>query len=182
MTFRHLIIVLSALVLSAHCATADDLSQEVKAATLVSLYGKAPDFTCRTTDGREFQLSAMRGKVVLLYFFASSVPFSLTEMRYIEKEVFEKLRQRDDFAILGVARGHTREETVVMGGQNKLTFPLAADPKQELYGRYFTKFVPRTVVVRKNGTIAYLASGSKEYESIVQLQTVLARELAATVP
>lgn len=157
---------------------ADDVDQEVRSATLVSLYEKAPDFTCQTTDGREFKLSAMRGKVVLLYFFASSVPFSFTEMRYLETEVLQKVGKRDDFAILCIARGHMRDEVVKMAGEKKLTLPMAADPAQECYGRYFSKFVPRTVVVRKDGTIAFLASGYREYEGIVALQAVLARELA----
>lgn len=173
---------MTALVLSSPAVFAEDVDQAVQEATLVKLYEKAPDFTCRTTDGREFKLSAMRGRVVVLYFFASSVPFSLTEMGYLEAEVFQKLRQRDDFAILGIGRGHSRDEVVKMAGEKKLTFPMAADPLQECYNRYFSKFIPRTVVVRKDGTVAFLASGYREYDGIVDLRAVLQRELAAKAP
>lgn len=165
-----------------HAAAVDSVTKEMKESMLVTLEQPAPDFTCQTTDGISFTLSANKGKVVLLYFFADSAPFSLTAMSYMEKEIHQTLSKRSDFAILGLARGHTREEVVKMGGENRLTFPLGADPKQECYKRYFTKFVPRTVVVRKNGTIAYIESGYKEFTSIFQLMSVLQKELEASAP
>jgi peroxiredoxin len=158
---------------------ADHLEEDVKAATLVRKDQAAPDFTCRTTDNREIKLSALKGKVVLLYFFSTkSVPASVFEMKYLEKEIFQKLQKRDDFQLLAIGRGHTREELVKIGGENKLTFPLVPDEKEEICRHYFNKFVPRKVVLRRDGTIAYLASGYAEFDGIVNLQQVIARELA----
>ncbi|MBE2282452.1 MAG: TlpA family protein disulfide reductase [Prosthecobacter sp.] len=182
MPIRRLITVLTALVLFSSAVFAEEVDQAVRDATLVKLHETAPDFACRMMDGREFKLSAMRGKVVVLYFFASSVPFSFTEMRYLETEVLQKLGRRDDLAILCIARGHTREEVVTMAGEKKLALPMAADPQQECYQRYFSKFVPRTVVVRRDGTVVHLASGYREHDGIVELREVLRRELAAKRP
>ena len=155
-----------------------ELDKAVASATLVKVGQSAPDFTCQTIDGKSLTLSAMRGKVVVLYYFSTSVGFCLTEMKYLEKEVFQKLRDREDFQLIGIGRGHSHDELVKAGGQNKLTFPLVADPKQEFYQRYFSKYVPRTVLVRKDGSIAYLASGYHEFNGIVELQTALQRALA----
>ena len=160
----------------------DEVDKEVAAATLVAKHQEAPDFTCQTTDGRSLTLSALKGKVVVLYFFSTSVKACLTEMKYLEKEVFQQLRKRDDFALIAIGRDHSREELVNVGGENKLTFPLVPDPQRAIYARYFTKFTPRTVVVAKNGTIAYLASGYREFASILDLQAVLVRELAVKAP
>ncbi len=165
-----------------HSHAKEGVDKEMQEATLVAVGQAAPDFTCQTTNSIPFTLSANKGKVVVLYFFAESVPFSLTEMKYLESEIYKPLGKRSDFAILGLARGHTREETVKLGGENQVTFPQAADPKQECYKRYFTKFVPRLVVVRKNGTIAYIESGYKELTSISLLQAVLEKELAVSAP
>ena len=117
--------------------------------------------------------------MVLLYFFASSAPFSITEMKYLESEVFQKLRDRDDFVSLGVGRGHEREEVMKIGGKNGLTFSLASDAQSEVFGRYFSKYLPRTVVLRRDGTICHLAHGYHEYGGIVALQAVLEKELTA---
>jgi peroxiredoxin len=155
-----------------------DLDKKVAAATLVEQFQAAPDFTCKTTDGRDFTLSAQKGKVVLLYFFSTSNAACITEMRYLETEIHQKLKGRGDFQIIAIGRGHEREELVKLAGERHYTFSFVPDPKQEIYGRYFARFVPRKVVVRRDGTIAYLASGYKEFEGILQLQELLARELA----
>lgn len=151
----------------------EDVDQEVKKSTLVEAGQMAPDFTTATTDGRTIRLSALKGKVVVLYFFSTSVGACITELQYLEKEIFQKLLNRNDFQLIAIGRGHSREELVRIGGENKLTFPLVPDPKQELYKRYFSKFVPRTVVMRKDGGIAYLASGSRESAGIEDLQAAL---------
>lgn len=151
----------------------EDVNQEVKKNTLVEVGQMAPDFTCKTTDSRTITLSALKGKAVVLYFFSTSVGACITEMQYLEKEIFQKLLNRNDFQLIAIGRGHSREELVRIGGENKITFSLVPDPKQEVYQRYFSKFVPQTVVVRKDGGIAYLASGSRESAGIADLQAAL---------
>lgn len=159
-------------------ARATEVDKAVAQATLVKVKQAAPDFTCTTTDSRTITLSALKGKAVVLYFFSTSVGACITELKYLEKEVFQKLQNRDDFQLIAIGRGHSREELVKVGGENKLTFPLVADPKQELYQRYFSKYVPRTVVVRKDGSIAHLASGYREFAGTLELQVVLQGVLA----
>lgn len=158
---------------------AEKLSDQVAAATLVKQGETAPDFTAQTTDGRELHLSNMQGKVVLLYFFSvQSVPSTAVEMRYLEKELYQHLKGRADFMLVAIGRGHTRDDLVKIGGENRLTFPLVADPDSAIYQRYFSKFVPRKVVVKKNGTIADLISGNHELDGVFKLQRILEREFA----
>lgn len=174
-----------------HCAcvcllpshAAADLDQDVKAATLVQLEQPSPDFTCRTTDGKDITLSTLRGKVVVLYFFSTaSVPACVSELKILEQTIFQPLHKRDDFVFIAIGRKHTREELVKIGGENKLTFPLAPDLQQEIFGHYFTKFVPRKIVVRKDGSIAYHASGQQDVDGMLRLLAVLERELTVKGP
>lgn len=156
-----------------------ELDQDVVAATLVRPDQVAPDFSGRTTTGKTLTLSAMKGQVVMLYFFSTtSVPACVAELRLLEQAVFQPLQHRTDFQFIGIGRDHTREQLVKIGGDNKLTFPLVPDPQQELFERYFAKYVPRQMVVRKNGTIAYHASGQQEADGILRLRAILERELA----
>jgi peroxiredoxin len=177
---KHLATLLLLLLTAASTASAQsdpDVYEEVAAATRVKKGEQAPDFTCKTTDGRQITLSQLKGKVVVLYFYAASAPASLTEMKYLEKAVHQKLRERQDLVILGIGRGHTREEVVAHGGKYGLTFQLAADPDQAAYRKYFSAFVPRMVVLRKDGQICHLQSGSREFNGVLELLTVLEREL-----
>ncbi len=156
---------------------ADNVDAQVEQSTHVRRGDAAPEFACQATDGRQFDLSSSKGKVTVLYFFSTSVGASLTEMRHLENEVVRKVGSRDDFQIIGIGRGHTREELVKVGGENRLTFPLAADPQAEIYGRYFLKFVPRTVVVGRDGSIIHMASGYDEALGLERLKHVLNGEL-----
>lgn len=158
-------------------ASDENIDAQVAAATLIKERQQAPEFTCQTIDGRQIKLAELKGKVVVLYFFSSNAPFSLKEMKYIETEIHHKLRDREDLVILGIGRGHTREEVVKIAGENKLTFHLTADPASTVSNLYFTKFVPRTVLVRKDGTICYLSNGYKEFDGVLQLMTAVAQEL-----
>lgn len=161
---------------------ADGMDQKIKEATLIQKDKPAPDFTCRTTDGRNVTLSELKGKVVVIYFFSMSNQTSLTEMKYLEKEVFQRLRERGDFQMIAVGRDHGREELVRLSGDMRYSFPMVPDAHREIFHRYFTSFVPRTVVVRKNGTVGYLATGYHEFDGIVKVQAILAKELAAPAP
>lgn len=151
---------------------------QVAKATLVKAGQPAPDFTCHITDGRSFTLSAKKGKVVVLVFFATSVGSYGRQLQQLEQEIVQKVRGRDDWDLLALGRGHSREELVQIGGQNRLTLPLAADPDAAVFGRYFSKFVPRIVVVGRDGVIASILNGYQEITGVVQLQQILARELA----
>lgn len=179
MIFRLCLVLIATLVLltEADVRGEEGLDAQVAQATLVTKGQVAPDFSCQFTDGRDFTLSAQRGKVTVLYFFSTSVGACVTEMRHLEEEIFQKLRNRDDFQIVAVGRGHPREDLVRVGGENQITFPLVADPQAGIYNRYFTKFVPRTVVVGRDGLIAWMASGFKEVEGVLALQQVLQKEL-----
>lgn len=186
MKFRLLVLstLLLTLGLSAAChgENADDnVDQKVKASTLIAVNQPAPDFTCQTTDGKNLRLSTLKGKVVLLYFFSATNLSSLTDLRNLENEIFQKLRDKDHFRIIAIGRDYQREELVKLGGELKLSFPLVADPQQEIYRRYFTGYVPRTVLIRSDGTIAHQMSGSS-YGYILKLQSLLAHELTVKAP
>lgn len=158
------------------------LGEQIAAATLVKTGQPAPSFECRTTDGRAFSLTQMRGKVVLLYFFSSTTPFALTQMRYMEQMIQAKIGKREDFMILAVARGMDREQTVRAGGENGLSFALAADPLQEVSSLYFTKFVPRALVIDRGGAISWMTTGSHEFDGVLVMQEEVARALARSAP
>lgn len=154
-----------------------ELTRQLKQTTLVRQFEPAPEFTCRATDGRNFSLAGLKGKVVVLYFFSTSVGACVTELQRLEEEIVAKVKNRNDFLLLAVGRGHSREELVNLAGVNKLTFPLIADTDQAIYMRFYTRFIPRLVVIRKDGVVASLMDGYRDFEGIPSLQAVLTREL-----
>lgn len=60
----------------------------------------ASDFPMRTLDGSSFNLSDLKGKVVLLNFWRSNCPYCVTEKRYLQNMV--KQVARPDFEVVSV--------------------------------------------------------------------------------
>ena len=68
---------------------------------------QAPDFQLTTLDGRNVQLSRLRGKVVVLNFVATWCGSCRQELPHLEKEVWKGLKSKDlEVLVVG------REETV----------------------------------------------------------------------
>jgi peroxiredoxin len=70
----------------------------------------APDFTARTIDGKEISLKSLRGKVVLLDFWATWCGKCLTEMSHL-KAAAERFKDKP-FVIVGVSLDDFKEMLV----------------------------------------------------------------------
>ena len=64
----------------------------------------APDFEMELTNGQKVKLSDLRGKVVSLQFTASWCGVCRKEMPFIEKDIWQKHKDNEAFALYGVDR------------------------------------------------------------------------------
>jgi peroxiredoxin len=85
----------------------------------------APDFTAKAFDGKPLTLSSLRGKPVLLNFFASWCTSCRDELPAVEEAY--RAHKGEGFTVLGV---NTLEngDGVAFYRQLSLTFPAVADP------------------------------------------------------
>ena len=88
---------LSFLLLAAGCIGEETPSPEES--TLVGVGEMAPDFTVEMFDGSEVRLSELRGRVVLLTFFASWCPECRDELSVVQRQVLDRF-SGDDFSFL----------------------------------------------------------------------------------
>jgi peroxiredoxin len=152
---------------------------EFTAATLVTVGDKVPDFTYTTLDGQSISLSELRGKVVLISFFATWCPPCLREMPYLQSEVFEKIT-RKDFCMIAIGREHQAEELVEFKRQKGLAFPMAADPDRSIYSLFAKAYIPRNFVVGKDGTIRWVSGGLSKSQ-FPEMVSLIQRELQKAV-
>jgi peroxiredoxin len=112
----------------------------------------APDFTLEDISGKQYSLNDLRGKVVLVNFWATWCPPCRAEMPSMEK--LNQLLRGEDFVMLAVNIEPNGRQTVPRFLENSShSFPILFDEQgivQQLYGVY--KF-PETFVVRKDGII-----------------------------
>ncbi|NOZ62864.1 MAG: TlpA family protein disulfide reductase [Calditrichaeota bacterium] len=138
---------------------------------------QVPEFKVTTLAGKEVAINDLKGKVVLINFFATWCPPCKAEMPHLEKEIWQKYKNRDDFFLISIGREHKAEELVKFKKQKGFTFPIAPDPKRGVYSLFAEKMIPRNYVIDKDGKIALQEIGYNE-ELFSQLKSTLENLLA----
>jgi len=163
---------LAAALIHSHAADTPDPAK----ATHVQIGQEAPLFEATTLDGQKFSLKEQRGKVVLVNFFATWCGPCLQEMPHLEKEVWQKYKDKK-FAMISLGREHSNDELKPFRQKNKFTFPMAGDIKREIFSRYADAYIPRSLLIDPNGRVITQVIGynEKEFQSLLE---TLAAEVA----
>ncbi|MGQ1788370.1 TlpA family protein disulfide reductase [Saccharicrinis sp. GN24d3] len=154
-------------VLGSECL-AQDVASLVKAGDLM------PAFNLKSAD-ENISSSDLKGKVVLINFFATWCPPCIKELPYVKKEIADKYKNRKDFKLLVVGREHTQAEMDKFKAE-KFDLPFYPDKDRAMYGKFAMNTIPRNYVIDKSGKIIYASTGFsiEEFEKMLDL---LKREL-----
>jgi len=136
---------------------------------------KAPDFSIRNLDGEEFKLSDMKGKVVLVNFFATWCGPCMNELPELEKQLWPRFKN-ENFKLISIGRQHTVEELKKFQSKKKFTFPIAADTKRQIYSRYAEKYIPRNYIINKEGKIIFQDKGFSQ-EKLKEMMEIIEKAL-----
>lgn len=116
----------------------------------------APSFSITSVDGEEYSLAGLRGRPVVINFWASWCPPCMHEIPAFSAYA----KAHPDVAVLGVAveSGPARELPRVKADLG-ISYPVfAADPK--MVSAYRVRALPTTVVVSADGRIASHHTGA----------------------
>lgn len=125
---------------------------------LVKVGDVAPDFTLNYTDGKEFTLSQMRGKVVMLQFTASWCGICHNEMPHIESDIWQRHKDNSDFVLVGVDREETKDIVEAYTKKLGTTYPMLLDDKGDVFASYAVRKsgITRNVLIDRDGRIVML--------------------------
>lgn len=145
-------------------AEEDKYRKRVEETTLIFAGDKAPDFMVEMLDGRDIQLSELKGKVVLLNFWATWCGPCLKEFNEIPSVILEPF-QDEDFVLIPISRGEQKEVVQKMMNRFKergIEFNVGLDPKKSIYSHYATETIPRNFLIDQNGQVVYISDGYSE--------------------
>ena len=125
----------------------------------VSMIGmEAPDFTLSDPSGRSVHLRDLRGKVVVVDFWATWCGPCRALMPHIQK-MHEQLAAKG-LTILGLDVGEDAATVAKFAKEQSYTFRLLLDAEPEITSRYFVQAYPTTFVIDRAGRIAFRDMGS----------------------
>ena len=125
----------------------------------VSMIGmEAPDFTLSDLSGRTVHLRDLRGKVVVVDFWATWCGPCRKLMPHIQK-MHEQLAAKG-LTVLGLDVGEDAATVEKFAKERSYTFPLLLDAEPQVTSRYFVQSYPTTFVIDRAGRIAFRDMGS----------------------
>ena len=124
----------------------------------------APNFQLRDLNGHLITLSDLRGKVVLLNFWATWCGPCRVEMPAMEQ--LYRMFQRKDFEILAVSTdAQGAAITRPFQQENHLTFPILHDPDYRVGLTYGARSLPMTFLIDRQGVIRHQVFGARDWEA-----------------
>jgi cytochrome c biogenesis protein CcmG/thiol:disulfide interchange protein DsbE len=117
----------------------------------------ANDFALKTLDGRSVGLDTLRGKPLMMNFFASWCDPCRDEMPLINE--LAGRAGKEGYAVLGIAVEDTRAAVVQYAQEAKLVFPIALDLNSTVKRAYRIFGPPATFFIDSQGTIRDVVIG-----------------------
>jgi peroxiredoxin len=121
----------------------------------------APDFPFQL-DGREIHLSALRGKVIVLNFWATWCPPCVEEMPSLNR-LHQHIAPLGAM-VLGVSVDENQHAYEKFLREHQIAFPNHRDPSRHTPSSYGTEMFPETYIIGKDGKIARKIIGPQQWD------------------
>jgi thiol-disulfide isomerase/thioredoxin len=124
----------------------------------------APELRFKDLEGREHDLAGLRGKVVLINFWATWCPPCRREMPSMER--LSQALKGEPFAVLAVDVGEDADTIESFTSQLEIppTFPILLDTRGRSLRAWNIAGLPTTFLVDRQGNIVASAIGGREFD------------------
>jgi peroxiredoxin len=149
-------------------APGDEANEEVEFGDLIG--NNAPAFELPSVDGNSVALKDLKGKVVVLDFWASWCGPCRAAMPKLEN--VQQAMADQPVQVVGVNLGDDRETAEQIAEQLGITFPLVLDSESSLGDLYHVNAIPQTVVIDQKGIVQAVHLGNS-----ANLQSQLTKQI-----
>jgi len=126
------------------------------------LSGPAPDFTLKSLSGENVKLSDLKGKIIMLNFWASWCGPCRQEMPILD-EIYSMYKEKG-FELLGVNLDEDLDERDAFLEKTPVNFPILDDSEYTVAELYKNHAMPSTYFIDRKGNLRHLHEGYKQGE------------------
>lgn len=130
-----------------------------------------PEFVLNSEMFGELSSVDLKGKVVLMTFFATWCGPCQQELAAVQEKLWPKFKDNKDFRLVVVGREHDDEALKVYNETKKFSFPLYPDPKREVYSKFADITIPRAYLFGKDGKLIKASKGydAEHFEELMKM-------------
>jgi peroxiredoxin len=137
----------------------------------------APDFTLPALDGADVSLAALRGKVVLLNFWATWCKPCEDEMPAMQRLYGALGGGGPGFELLAISVDEGDDEVRAFRDRLKLAFPILRDPGKRAANLYQSFRFPESWLIDASGVVVARYIGPREWDDPLYVERI--RKLVA---
>ncbi|MBZ0251695.1 MAG: TlpA family protein disulfide reductase [Candidatus Methylomirabilis sp.] len=155
--------VLLALLVVASYATVPGPGGDVQAGDV------APDFTLPDRSGKDWTLSTLQGRIVMVNFWATWCPPCVEEWPSMQK-LYEQVGG-PDFEIVAISLDKLGDKVLdEFLGRGRFTIPVVLDPGNKIAAQYGTFRFPETYVLDRQGVVVHKFTGAVDWADPAAVQ------------
>lgn len=139
---------------------------------IIKVGDPAPEVSLQSVDGKTVSLADLRGKVVLVHFWATWCPPCVEEIPTIER--FHQQVLGTDIVVLAISVDDSANALKTFLEKNKVHFPVLRDPGGATAGSYGTLKFPETYVIGRDGIVRYKVVGPMDWSAPANVKIVRA--------
>ena len=135
-----------------------------------------PSFSIVSDNGTKINSAELKGKVVLINFFATWCPPCQKELASVQQTLWPKYKDNNKFVMLVIGREHSDKELATYNEKKGFTFPLYPDKSRAIFGAFAKSLIPRSYLIGKDGKVMYAGKGytDKEFAELLEkIETAL---------
>lgn len=118
---------------------------------------KFPDFKYIDMEGKKGSITALKGNLILVRFWADWCPYCRVEMPVIDK-IFKEYEKKG-FSVLAVSVKQSREKVEAFVAELNLSFPVILDKDARIAKLCGVRAIPTNFIVDRNGIVRKIIIG-----------------------
>ncbi len=126
---------------------------------------RAPEIGLRDLNGRNVTMASLRGKVVLVDFWASWCEPCAEEFPVLER-LYNRYREQG-FTVVAVSQDRTADNMQGFLRQHRASFPVVLDSNHAVAGRYSPPRMPSSYIIDRTGVVRHVHEGFRSSDAAV---------------